>query len=166
MTPYTAFYISCDGHRQRATFKTIKGLAQFVARWVGIDALGDARYSAVSDDGIGRCAWTGATADELRAALLTKGERAMAAAVDAANSAKNAAYADAAAVCTAAIVAADAAADADAAAAVDPADLADYARIAHAYEDAVDAAHAARARSVLAADVLRAQRIYDAARAA
>ena len=62
----------------------------------------------------------------------------------------------------AAIVAADAAANADAAAAVDPSDIVDYVRIAYAYEEAVDAAHCVRARSVLVADVLRAQRIHDA----
>lgn len=63
----SARYTSADGFKENRTFKTVAGLAAYVEKWAGVkNVIGSA---AVSDDGIGRVQFQGATAEELVQAL-------------------------------------------------------------------------------------------------
>ena len=62
--PFSAHYTSADGVSKRSTFKTLDGLAAFVDKWAGRNVNGN---TAVSNDGIGKVVFNGATEAQLTA---------------------------------------------------------------------------------------------------
>lgn len=63
---YTARMTSVDGGSKKATFKTLEGLAKFIGTWAGFNSVHG--NTAVSDDGISRVVFNGATAERVLAA--------------------------------------------------------------------------------------------------
>ena len=63
---FAATYTSVDGVRKSAKFATIAGLAAFVNKWAGPNINGN---TAISNDGVGKVVFNGATAEQVLEAL-------------------------------------------------------------------------------------------------